>query len=181
MVSKAAAVTTAEETKVIEAVALSSAMGAIVMTGGAVSLTPIASVATRRPRNVSMRTTCMAPTYGNGTFTNRPADSPVDYPLGLVVAKAVEEVDAALVLAEAVDEAVVDSRAVAAFRTVADSKAVDAATVMITTVAVAKVITTEIRAHLMEAPCKDLIIRVTGAVAITTLTRLPYSPDNKVT
>ena len=91
------------------------------------------------------------------------------------------EVDAALVTVEAMDEAVEDFKAVTTFRAVADSKAVDAATIMTTTVAVAKVITTEIKAHIMEAPCKDLIIRTTGAVTITTCTHLPYSLDNKAT
>ena len=54
------------------------------------------------------------------------------YLLGLVVVKAVEEVDAALVAAKAVTEAVEGSKAVAAFRAVADFKAVNAATIMIT-------------------------------------------------
>ena len=102
------------------------------------------------------------------------------YLLGLVVVKAVEEVDAALVAAEAVTEAVEGSKAVAAFRAVADFKAVNAATIMITTVAVAKVITTDIKAHIMEAPRKDLIIRATETVTTTTRTRFPYSRDNKV-
>ena len=115
----------------------------------------------------------MAPTYDTETFTNRPADSPTRSPLGLAVVKAVEEVDAALVAAEAVDKAVEDSRAVTAFRAVTDSKAVDAATLMTTTVVVAKIITTEIKAHIMEDPLNDLITRATGAVATTTCTRLP--------
>ena len=123
----------------------------------------------------------MAPTYDTETFTNRPADSPTRSPLGLAVVKAVEEVDAALVAAEAVDKAVEDSRAVTAFRAVTDSKAVDAATMMITTVAVALFITTETKAHIMEAPHKDLTIRATGAVTITTCTCLLHSLDSKVT
>ena len=86
-----------------------------------------------------------------------------------------------MVTAKAMDEAVKDFKAVTTFRAVADSKAVDAATIMTTTVAVAKVITTEIKAHIMEAPCKDLIIRARGAVTITTRTGLPYSLDNKAT
>ena len=61
-----------------------------------------------------------------------------------------------------------DSKAVAAFRAVA----VDAATIMTTTVAVVKVPTTEIKARIMEAPDKDLIIRATGTVTINTCTRL---------
>ena len=120
----------------------------------------------------------MAPTCGTGTFTNRPADSPARSLLGMAVAKAVEEVDAAFVAAEAVE----GSKVVAAFRrAVADSKAVDAATIMIAMVAVARVITTEIKAHIMEAPHKDLTIRATGAVTITTCTCLLHSLDSKVT
>ena len=118
----------------------------------------------------------MAQTCGTGTFTNRPADSPTCSPLGLVVVKVVEEVDVALVAAEAVDEAVEDFKAVATFRAVA----VDAATTMTTTVAVVKVTTTEIKARIMEAPHKNLIIRATGAVTITMCTRLQYSLYNKV-
>ena len=54
---------------------------------------------------------------------------------------------------------------------------------MTTTVALAKIITTEIKAHIMaiEAPHKDLIIKATGTATITTRARLPYSLDNKVT
>ena len=100
--------------------------------------------------------------------------------LRLAVAKAVEEMDATLVAAEAVDEASEGSKAVAAFRAVAGSKAVDAATIMTTTVAVAKVITAEIKAHIMEAPRKDLTVRATGTVTIATCTRLLYSLDSKV-
>ena len=83
--------------------------------------------------------------------------------------------------AEAVDKALEDSKAVAAFRSPWDSKAANAATIMIPTVAVAKVITTEIKAHIVEAPRKDFTIRATGAVTITMCTLLPYSLDNKVT
>ena len=92
--------------------------------------------------------------------------------------KVVEEVDAALVADEAVDEAVEDSKAVAAFRAVA----VDAATIMKTTVAMVKVNTTEIKARIMEAPHphKDLTIRVTGTATITVCTRLQCRLDNKV-
>ena len=177
---KAAAVITAEETKTIEDVAPSAAMRTIFMIDGAVILILTANVMAQRLRNVSTKTTRMAPTYGTGSFMNRTADSPMRSPLGLAVVKTVKEVDAAL--AEAVDEAVEGSKVVAAFRrAVADSKAVDAATKMITTVVVAKVITTEIKAHIMEAPCNDLIIRVTGSATITTRTRLPYSLDNKAT
>ena len=46
--------------------------------------------------------------------------------------KAVGEVDAALVTVEAMDEAVEDFKAVTTFRAVADSKAGDVATTMIT-------------------------------------------------
>ena len=107
--------------------------------------------------------------------------------------KAVEEADSkmevALVAAEAVDKAVVDTKDVAASKavdaatvmtTMVASKAVDAATVMATMVAVVKVITMEIKARIMEAPHKDLTIKATGA-ATTTYTRLWYSPYNKVT
>ena len=66
----------------------------------------------------------------------------------LAVVKVAEEVDAALVAAEAVDETVDDSKAVTAFRAVA----VDAATTTTTTVAVVMVITVEIKARIMEAP-----------------------------
>ena len=179
MVLKAATVTTAEQTKVIEAVALSSATRTIAMTGGTVILTTTASVTTQRPCNVSTRTTHMALTYDTGTFVNRPSDSSTRSPLGLAMVKAVEEGDAALVAAEAVDEAVVDSKAVAAFRAVANSKAVDAATIMIAMVAVARVITTEIKAHIMEAPHKDLTIRAMGVVTITTRTLLPVQPGQQ--
>ena len=82
----------------------------------------------------------MAPMCGTGTFTSRPADSPTRSPLGLAVVKAVEEVNATLVAAEAVGKAEVDSKAVAGFGAVTDSKAVDVATIMITTVVVAKVL-----------------------------------------
>ena len=180
MAPKAAAVVTAvvmmEKTMVIEAVVLSLATRTIVTTGRVVISIPTADVTTQRPCNVSTRTTNMAPTYGTGTFTKRPEDSPTRSPLGLVVVKVMEEVDAALVTAEAVDEAAEDSKAVAAFRVVA----VDAATVMTTTVAVVKVTTTEIKARIVEAPHKDLIIRATGAVTITVCTRLQCSLDNKV-
>ena len=71
-------------------------------------------------------------------------------------------------------------KAAADSRAVADSKVVDAATTMTTAVAVAKVITTEIKAHIMEASHKDLIIRAMGAVTTTTCTCLPYSPANKL-
>ena len=109
-------------------------------------------------------------------------------PLGLAAVKAVEEadikvglsVDAALITAEAVDESVVDSKAVTAFRAVAASKAVDTATVVTTTVAVAKVITMEIKAHTMVAPRKNLTIKVTRTTAASAHIRLPYSPHNKV-
>ena len=104
---------------------------------------------------------------------NQPADSPTRYPLGLSVVKAMEEVYAVLIAAKAVDEAVEDSKAVAASRATVESKVLDAATTMTTTVAVAKVITTEIKAHIMEDPLNDLITRATGAVATTTCTRLP--------
>ena len=122
------------------------------MTGGAVILTPTVGATTRRPRNVSTRTTRMTPTYGTGTFTNRPADSPMRSLLGLAVVKAVEEVDVALVAVEAMDKAVEDSNAMAAFRAVTESKAVDAATIMIKQVTVAKVITTKTKAHIIEPP-----------------------------
>ena len=177
VVLKAAAVITTEETKVIEAieaVAPSATIRTIVTIGGAVILTPTSDVTTRRPRNVSTRTTRMAPTYGTGTFANWPADSLTRSPLGLAVVKGMEEVDAALIATKAMDEAVEDFKAVAAFR------AMDAATTMTTMVAVAKVITTEIKAHIMEAPHKDLTIRATGAATITMCTRLQYSLDNKV-
>ena len=104
---------------------------------------------------------------------NQPADSSTRYPLGLSVVKAMEEVYAVLIAAKAVDEAVEDSKAVAASRATVESKVLDAATTMTTTVAVAKVITTEIKAHIMEDPLNDLITRATGAVATTTCTRLP--------
>ena len=176
---KAAAVITAEETKTIEDVAPSAAMRTIFMIDGAVILILTANVMAQRLRNVSTKTTRMAPTYGTGSFMNRTADSPMRSPLGLAVVKTVKEVDAAL--AEAVDEAVEGSKVVAAFRrAVADSKAVDAATVMTTTVAVDKVMTMTIKAHTMVAPCKDLTIKATRAVAASTHTCLPCSPDNKV-
>ena len=157
-----------EEANAIEAPALSSTTRTIVMTGGAVILTPTVGATTRRPRNTSTGTTRIAPTSSTGTFTSRPADSPARSPLGL---------DTALVAAEAV----VDTKAVAAFRAMTAPKDVDAATVMTTMVAVAKVITTEMKAHTTGAPLKDLIIKVTGAAAITTRARLPYNPDDKVT
>ena len=122
----------------------------------------------------------MVSARGTRTSTNQPADSPTRSQLGLVVVKAMEEVDAALVPAEAVDEAAEDSRAVAASGSVADSKFVDAATAMTTPVAVAKVITTAIKAHIMEAPHKDLIIRAMGTVTTTMCTRLLYSLANKL-
>ena len=135
VVPKAAAVITIEETQAIEAieaVAPSDATRTIATIGGDVISIPTADVTTQRPRNVSTRTTDMALMYGTMPFTNRPgtADSPTHSPLGLVVVKAVEEVDVALVAAEAVDEAVEDSKVVVAFRVVADSKAVGAATIM---------------------------------------------------
>ena len=68
----------------------------------------------------------------------------------------------------------------AAFRAMADSKAVLAATIMITTVNAAKIMTTKTKTHNMEDPRKDLTIRATGAVTITTCTRLPYSLNSKV-
>ena len=177
---KAAAVVTvvimAEETKVIEAVVPSFVTRIIVMTDGAVILTPTADVMTRRHRNASTKTTCMAPTCGARTSTNRPFDSPTRSPLGLAVAKIVEEVDAALVVTKAVDEAVEDSKVVAAFRAVA----VDTATIMTTTVAVVKVTTTEIRARIMETPHRDHITKAIRTVAASTHTRLLHSLDNKV-
>ena len=93
----------------------------------------------------------------------------------LAVAKVMEEVDAALVAAEAVDEAVEDSKAVTAFR----AMAVDAATTTPTTVAMVKVITVEIKACVTEAPHKDLTVKATGA-ATTTRARLRCSPHIKV-
>ena len=69
-----------------------------------------------------------------------------------------------------------DSKAVAAFRAVA----VDAATIMTTTVAVVKVTTTEIKARIIEAPHKDLIIKAIRMVAASTHTRLLHGLDNKV-
>ena len=62
-----------------------------------------------------------------------------------------------------------------------DSKVVDAATTIITAVAVAKIITTEIKVHIMEAPRKDLIIKAIRAAAASTHTCLLHSPGNKVT
>ena len=159
----------------IVAVALSSAMRTTVTTGGAAISTPTAGTMTRRPRNVSTRTMRMAPTYGTRTSTNQPADSPTRSLLELAVAKAMEEADAALAVAEAVDEAVEDSKAVAAFRAVA----VDEATTTTTMVAVVKVTTTEIKAPIMEAPLKALTFKATGAV-ITVHIRLWYSLYNKV-
>ena len=186
---KAAAVITAEETKTIEDVAPSAAMRTIFMIDGAVILILTANVMAQRLRNVSTKTTRMAPTYGTGSFMNRTADSPMRSPLGLAAVKAVEEadikvglsVDAALIAAEAVDEAVVDSKAITASRAVAGSKVVDAATTIITAVAVAKIITTEIKVHIMEAPRKDLIIKAIRAAAASTHTCLLHSPGNKVT
>ena len=110
MVLKTAAVVTTvvmtQETMVIEAVALSSVTRTIVTTGGAVISTRTADIMTRRPRNVSTRTTHMDPTSGTGTSTNRLADSPTRSPWGLAMAEVVEEADSASVSAEAVDEAV---------------------------------------------------------------------------
>jgi len=83
--------------------------------------------------------------------------------------------DAALVTAEAVDEAVEESKAVAAFRAVA----MDAATTTPTTAAVVKIITVEIKACVTEAPHKDLAVKATGA-ATTTRARLRCSPHIKV-
>ena len=58
------------------------------------------------------------PNVSYKTSTNQPADSPARSPLELAVVKVAEEVDLALVAAEAVDEAVEDSKAVATFRAV---------------------------------------------------------------
>ena len=92
-----------------------------------------------------------------------------------------EEVDAALLATKAVDKAVVDFKAVTAFMAVTGSKAMVAATTMITAVVVAKVITAEIKLHIMEVPHKDLIIKAIRAVAASTNTHLLHSPGNKVT
>ena len=86
----ATAVATTEETMVIGVVVLSSVTRTIVTTDGAVISIPTADVMTRRPCNVSTRTTRMASTYGTGVFTNWPADSLTRSPLGLAVVKAVE-------------------------------------------------------------------------------------------
>ena len=86
-----------------------------------------------------------------------------------------EEVDAALVAAEAVNEAVEGSNVVADFRAVA----VNAATTTTTTVAVGKDITMEVKACITKAPHKDPTIKATGA-ATTTCIRPRYSPCNKV-
>ena len=178
MIPKAIAVTTTKETKAIEAVVSPSATRTIVMTGGAVILTPTANATTRRPCNVSIRTACMAPMSGKGTSTSWPTDNPTCSPLDLAGVKVVEEentkVDAALVTVEAVDEVVVDIRAVSAFR------AVDAATVAATTVDVAKATTMETSARTMAEPHKSRTIKATVAAMGSMRTRLPYSPDNKV-
>ena len=118
---KAAAVVTAvvmmEKTMVIEAVVLSLATRTIVTTGRVVISIPTADVTTQRPCNVSTRTTNMAPTYGTGTFTNRPVDSPTRSLLGLAMVKIIEEANTklnpALVAVEAVSKVVADIRAVA--------------------------------------------------------------------
>ena len=107
--------------------------------------------------------------------------------------KAVEEADSkmevALVAAEAVDKAVVDTKDVAASKavdaatvmtTMVASKAVDAATVMTTMVAVVKVIIMEIKAPTMGGPHKDHTIKATGVVAVSACARLPCSPENKL-
>ena len=98
VVSKAAAVITTEETKVVKAIVPSVATRPSVTIDGAVISILTAGVTTRRPRNVSTTTTRMVPVCSTGTSTNQPADSPAHSQLGLAVA------------AEAVDEAVEDSR-----------------------------------------------------------------------
>ena len=115
----------------------------------------------------------MAPMSGTGISTNWLVDNPTRSPLGLAVAKAVEEaetkVGVALVAAEVVNEAVVAS------------KAVYVATAMTTAAAVAKIITTATKAHTVEAPRTDRTIKAMGALAITMRIHPQCSLGNKAT